>query len=387
MPSKYAEIRDTEIFRVDPREPFYHGTKEEPFESLTPGSSVTPDWSVARNYADRGAWFGRMEGPDDRPGRVASYAVDLPEGAPFVGITPEFADEVKRIAGHLSKAELDRLENREDWTERDIRREQERRDAFATWHEEAEEQIKERGYPAYFTPFYLIGQDEGNPYTGRDSGLVILDPNVAILTADDASEPPPFVRGRVHLYAPGESTPWGRKNNYRGFVWERVLDGIPVKLEKAGTVGNSDWILSSDHPRIRALIAEHGNVFRSERDAFSSMGDDMPKSRPTPRIDVPITKIDERHPGWIYSKERGIFVKPTTTYDPDNDPDLTLMEQPPSPLTGKDKKMEQLRREFEGISIDSERIKPIENAPGQYRSLQTIRDRGRDVNRGRGRLT
>ena len=139
---------------------FYHGTRATPFRRPNSGTSLTPNWDIARFYSQRGA-FQDSAKVDGRP-RILTATVDLPEGAVFIPASQACNELISMI--HNTK-----VTSRED----EVRRDQEHQKIRAAYHDEAAQHAQRLGYRAYFADMFQGSQQ---------AELVVLDPDVITIT-------------------------------------------------------------------------------------------------------------------------------------------------------------------------------------------------------------
>ena len=164
-----------EHWPVDPDEPalilplaaqenWLHGTRAEPFSAPRPGTCFTRDPEIAAFFAKNGSYQDPY-GQEGEP-RILEATITIPEGAPFVRISPLYGQYLDMISQWWPMSEEEARETGRY-----------RREARADYHEAAQRIATRMGYRAYWADLYQ----------GRsDACLVVLDPRAVRITRQSA---------------------------------------------------------------------------------------------------------------------------------------------------------------------------------------------------------
>ena len=161
---------DKRLYRVPDDKPYYHGTQAKEFESVHPGTHVTPEYKLAKGFASDGSF---TYGDTNKDGRVIEFRVGVPNNeAPRISFTKEFLKDVDDITDKDGNSDYDKLT-----------------DIVDEYHRQADHDAKEKGYSAYYTgdPIGPEYSDDGRMKIAGD--LRILDPETVRIIQQDLKKP------------------------------------------------------------------------------------------------------------------------------------------------------------------------------------------------------
>ena len=155
---------EPEILAIHTEQNWLHGTRAAPFETPLPGTCFTQDRDIAEFFAKIGSYQNPLS--QDGESRILEATITLPEGAPYLRVSPLYGQYLDMISQwwHMSEQEA-----RETG--------QYRREARAEYHEEATKITRAMGYRAYWADLY---------HGRNDACLVVLDPSAVTITRHNA---------------------------------------------------------------------------------------------------------------------------------------------------------------------------------------------------------
>ena len=161
---------DKRLYRVPDDQPYYHGTQAKEFESVQPGTHVTPEYKLAKGFASAGSF---TDGDTGKDGRVIEFRVGVPNNkAPRISFTKEFLKDVDDITDKEGNRDYDKLTEIVD-----------------EYNRQADHDAKEKGYSAYYTGDLIEPKDSDDGRMKITGDLRILDPETVRIIQQDLKRP------------------------------------------------------------------------------------------------------------------------------------------------------------------------------------------------------